>query len=215
MRKLRLGKYQHDERNKGMKQRKQEMGQWTKKLNREREKMKVKQLTIAAMLVNMHPIYSGWSGIFFLWNKLLTTCNKLDGIIRLVARLFQQLNPIQSWYNNIVTTLCDQSCNILVIWPNTTCRQHVNRFVTTCLQTCNNLCVCTRVDLEISPVTMHQSTLVFVWLGHYKKYSYQSNYTRKPTQVVTVLQTSPFTSCRQVVFALLVPSCCNKFGTSC
>jgi hypothetical protein len=30
-------------------------------------------------------------------------------------------------------------------------------------------------------------------------------------QVVTYL----FTSCRQVVFALLVPSCCNKFGTSC
>jgi hypothetical protein len=24
-----------------------------------------------------------------------------------------------------------------------------------------------------------------------------------------------FTSCQQVVFALLVPSCCNKFGTSC
>jgi hypothetical protein len=31
------------------------------------------------------------------------------------------------------------------------------------------------------------------------------------THVVTNL----FTSCRQVVFALLVPSCCNKFGTSC
>jgi hypothetical protein len=30
-------------------------------------------------------------------------------------------------------------------------------------------------------------------------------------QVVTIM----FTSCRQVVFALLVPSCCNKFGTSC
>ena len=25
------------------------------------------------------------------WNKLLTTCNKLDGIIRLVTRLFQQV----------------------------------------------------------------------------------------------------------------------------
>jgi hypothetical protein len=30
-------------------------------------------------------------------------------------------------------------------------------------------------------------------------------------QVVTNL----FTSCQQVVFALLAPSCCNKFGTSC
>jgi hypothetical protein len=25
------------------------------------------------------------------WNKLLTTCNKLDGMIRLVTRLFQQV----------------------------------------------------------------------------------------------------------------------------
>jgi hypothetical protein len=25
------------------------------------------------------------------WNKLVTTCNKLDGIIKLVARLFQQI----------------------------------------------------------------------------------------------------------------------------
>jgi hypothetical protein len=44
-------------------------------------------------------------------------------------------------------------------------------------------------------------------------------YTHKNAQVVTGLQTSCytnlFTSCRQVVFALLVPSCCKKFGTSC
>ena len=36
-------------------------------------------------------------------------------------------------------------------------------------------------------------------------------YTHKNAQVVTSL----FTSCREVVFALLVPSCCNKFGISC
>jgi hypothetical protein len=67
------------------------------------------------------------------------------------------------------------------------------------------------------------------------------SYTRKNAQVVTGLQTiiiiiiifiqdthityvffsgvlqvvtNLFTSCQQVVFALLVPSCCNKFGTS-
>jgi hypothetical protein len=43
-------------------------------------------------------------------------------------------------------------------------------------------------------------------------------HTRKNAQVVTGLQqvvTSLFTSCGQDVFALLVPSCCNKFGTSC
>ena len=55
------------------------------------------------------------------WNKLLTTCNNLVDIIGLVARLFKQiryslrLSPIQSWYNSIVTTLCRQPCNILVI----------------------------------------------------------------------------------------------------
>ena len=44
----------------------------------------------------------------------------------------------------------------------------------------------------------------------------------KNAQVVTGLQTSCYksvhklsTSCVPTVFALLVPSCCNKFGTSC
>jgi hypothetical protein len=36
------------------------------------------------------------------------------------------------------------------------------------------------------------------------------SYTRKNAQVVTNL----FTICRQVFFALLVPSCCNKFKNS-
>ena len=43
-------------------------------------------------------------------------------------------------------------------------------------------------------------------------------YTHKNAQVVTGLQTSLanlFTSCRQVVFALLAPSCCNKLLTTC
>jgi hypothetical protein len=50
------------------------------------------------------------------WNKLLTICNNLVDIIRLVTRFFQQVRycPIQSWYNSIVTTLCLQPCNILV-----------------------------------------------------------------------------------------------------
>jgi DNA repair exonuclease SbcCD ATPase subunit len=41
-------------------------------------------------------------------------------------------------------------------------------------------------------------------------------YTRKNAQqVCKQVVTSLLTSCQQVVFALLVPSCCNKFGTSC
>jgi hypothetical protein len=39
--------------------------------------------------------------------------------------------------------------------------------------------------------------------------------THKLLQVCKQVVTNLFTSCRQVVFALLVPSCCHKFGTSC
>jgi hypothetical protein len=34
-------------------------------------------------------------------------------------------------------------------------------------------------------------------------------------QVCKKVVTNLFTSCRQVVFALLVSRCCNKFGTNC
>ena len=50
--------------------------------------------------------------------KLVTSCQQL------VPNLLQQLGTSSA---------------------NTTCRQLVNRFVTTCLQTCNNLCVFIRV----------------------------------------------------------------------
>jgi hypothetical protein len=39
--------------------------------------------------------------------------------------------------------------------------------------------------------------------------------TNKLLQVCKQVVTNLFTSCQQVVFALLVLSCCNKFGTSC
>jgi hypothetical protein len=39
--------------------------------------------------------------------------------------------------------------------------------------------------------------------------------THKLLQVCKQVVTNLFTSCQQVVFALLVPSCCNKFETSC
>jgi hypothetical protein len=39
--------------------------------------------------------------------------------------------------------------------------------------------------------------------------------THKLLQVCKQVVTNLFTSCQQVVVALLVPSCCNKFGTSC
>jgi hypothetical protein len=47
------------------------------------------------------------------WNKLLTTCDNLVDIIRLVARLFQQVQ--YSHDITILLQLCHQPCNILVI----------------------------------------------------------------------------------------------------
>ena len=43
------------------------------------------------------------------WRKLLTTCNRLDGIIRLVARLFQQV-----WYS-LDTTIFLQPCVVNLV----------------------------------------------------------------------------------------------------
>jgi hypothetical protein len=121
------------------------------------------------------------------WKMLLTICNNLFDIIRLVARLFQQVRYghditilLQPCVVNLVTfllyheleLLCNKSDNATSLlqvvdslcqtcynnWEqavrswvgaNTTCRQLVNRFVTTCLQTCNNLCVFTRVGTRV------------------------------------------------------------------
>ena len=59
-------------------------------------------------------------------NLLAQSCNKADNAIKLVPSLFQ------TCYNKLGTSSA-----------NTTCRQHVNRLVTTCLQTCYKLCVFT------------------------------------------------------------------------
>ena len=49
-----------------------------------------------------------------IWNKLLTTCNNLVDIIRLVARLFQQVR-----YSHDITILCmttsEHSCYIMTV----------------------------------------------------------------------------------------------------
>jgi hypothetical protein len=117
------------------------------------------------------------------WNELLKTCNKLLDIIRLIARLFQQVrhshdiailvqpcvvNLVTFCYIMTVSDLLEQPCNksdnatlsLLQVVNSlfqfllqqlgtssatTTCRHLVNRFVTTCLQTCNNLYVFTCV----------------------------------------------------------------------
>jgi hypothetical protein len=101
-------------------------------------------------------------------------CNKSDNAIKLVPSC-QQLVP------NLLQQLGTSSAN-------TTCRQLVNIFVTTCTQICDNLCVFTCVG-------------GYDYLFFCKKcLMWQTN-------------TSLFTSCRQVVFALLVSSCWNKLLT--
>jgi hypothetical protein len=100
------------------------------------------------------------------WNKLLTTCNNLVDIIRLVARLFQQV-----WYSHDITILLQPCVVNLVTFLSyhhdcirleacyklrAACSklvQLVNRLVTSCLQTCNNcnnLCIFTCVRTACS-----------------------------------------------------------------
>jgi hypothetical protein len=96
------------------------------------------------------------------------------------SSLLQVVNSLfQTCYNKLATSSA-----------NTTCWQLVNRFVTTCLQTCYKLCVFTRVCM------IHEILRV--------------KYTRKNAQVVTNLRQTCSnavpTTCQQDVFALLVPS---------
>ena len=66
------------------------------------------------------------------WNKLLTTCNNLDDIMRLVARLFQQV-----WYNHDITILL-QPCQTYIVTVSDLLEQPCNmsdnaiKLVTSC-----------------------------------------------------------------------------------
>ena len=65
-------------------------------------------------------------GTFRGHNTRTKPCNKSDNAIKLVS-LLQVVNSLfQTCYNN---------------WEQAVRTQLVNRFVTTCFQTCNNLCV--------------------------------------------------------------------------
>jgi hypothetical protein len=62
---------------------------------------------------------------------------------------------------------------------------------------------------ETNKPSVYMYASLFIWnrVTHVK--------THKFLQVCKQVVTNLFTSYRQVVFALLVPSCCNKFGKSC
>ena len=71
---------------------------------------------------------------------LLEPCNKSDNVSSSLLQVVSNL--LQTCYNKVGTN-----------GANTTCWQLVNRLVTTCLQTCTNLCVFTRVcQMVICPV---------------------------------------------------------------
>jgi hypothetical protein len=77
----------------------------------------------------------------------LTTCNKLDGIIKLVTSLLQSY----SWCNKNVARLTTQVCNnIAITWLHQTCwnnlatsliiyQQGCYMLLTTCWQTCDKM----------------------------------------------------------------------------
>ena len=64
-----------------------------------------------------------------IWNKLLTTCNKLDGIIRLVTRLF-----LQVCYSHDTTKML-QGWRVFTRKNLTTCSKSANKPSTSCVRT--------------------------------------------------------------------------------
>ena len=81
-----------------------------------------------------------------IWNKLLTTCNKLDGIIRLVPRFFHQVwyslditTMLQGWRHRAVSIVISCTVYLLELRIWTRLLQNVNSLLHTCWQTCYKL----------------------------------------------------------------------------
>ncbi len=79
------------------------------------------------------------------WNNLATSLIMSSSLLQIVNSLYQ--------------TCCN---NMGTSSANTTCWQLVNRFVTTCLQACNNLCVFTRVGFEPTSMIYQAHTSPFM-----------------------------------------------------
>ena len=86
-----------------------------------------------------------------IWNKLLTTCNKLDGIIRLVTSFYGhdittsmlqgcQHKVVKICHIKHVTDLSEQPCNKSDNFGKvvTSCQQVVPKLLTTCDKQCEN-----------------------------------------------------------------------------
>jgi hypothetical protein len=105
---------------------------------------------------------------------------------------------IQSWYNTNVTRLPTQSAscnNIVISWLYRTC----------CLG-------------QVVPTQVVDGLLADLLQNVSHKLARHANLVPRAIKLLQVCKevvTNLFTSCRQVVFALLVLSCCNKFETSC
>ena len=84
----------------------------------------------------------------------------------------------------------------------------MNRLVTTCLQTWNNLCVFTCRE--------HPKTACLRQpISHFCIMPYTHVKTHELLQICKQVVTRLLSRQYQDVFALLVPSCCDKSGTSC
>ncbi len=153
------------------------------------------------------------------WNNLATSLIMSSSLLQVVNSLFQ--------------TCCN---NMGTSSENTTCWQLLNRFVTTCLQTCYNLCVFMRGSeySATNPPQCHTiihnyertssiimfakcglRRAVFSWMyicalwGKTKIYT-----TRKNAQVVTGLQTSCYKSVHKLSASCVRTACSHVVATS-
>jgi hypothetical protein len=114
--------------------------------------------------------------------------------------------------NAQVVTGLQTSCNKVVVNPISGCVRNVcpqllyqqgcYKLITACFKLVDNLGQA--VGTQLVDGLLKERFAIYT---HVK--------THKLLQVCKQVVTNLFTSCRQVVFALLLPSCCNKFWTSC
>ena len=150
-------------------------------------------------------------------------------VINLFTRLMMVPDLLQVVPTRLIQVVRNRSCYELVV---------INLLTTCCLQTISDLLEQLVASLLASSTLLQDdnncSRLVINWEQAVRThpvdklsdfYACKSNTyrllihthvkTHKLLQVCKQVITNLFPSCRQVVFALLVPSCCSKFGTSC
>ena len=136
--------------------------------------------------------------------SLLTTCYNVVGLNRLVANLSTSCNnaDVQGCHSQLIE-LQDDNKLLEQLVTSLLSSTTVN-LVASCHQAVDHLSTSWEQAVQKHPVDNFWNSIA----------------TSLPQVcynfcVFTFVTSLPFTSCRQVVFALLVPTCCNKFGTNC